>query len=106
MKELQCTPQSPALGNKDLTQTCLLLCLSHQLTYPHTFDFPLVAVACRVGCPTRTLLAAEVPAGSIGKAEQRVSHDLEKSLCESQLCSACSLQGQEGRFLMTSTLAP
>lgn len=75
------------------------------LSPPHTLlDYPLVAVAWRGGCAQE--LAAEVPAGSTGKAEQRVSHHLAKPLCESQLSSVCSLQGQEGRFLMTSTLVP
>lgn len=74
------------------------------LTTSHTSDYPLVAVAWRGGCAQE--LAAEVPAGSTGKAEQRVSHHLAKPLCESQLSSVCSLQGQEGRFLMTSTLVP
>lgn len=72
--------------------------LSPLHTHTLTFDFPPVAAHLE--------LAAEVPAGSTGKAEQRASHHLGKSLCESQLSSVCSLQGQEGRFLMTSTLAP
>lgn len=43
-------------------------------------------------------LAAEVPAGSTGKAEQRVSHHLGKSLCESQLSSVCSPRDKKEDF--------
>lgn len=53
------TSKSSALGNEDLIQACLLLCLSHHPTHPHAFGFPLVEDVREGGCPC-CALAVEV----------------------------------------------
>lgn len=96
--------KSSTLGNEDVTpETCLLLCLSHHPTHPHAFGFPFAQVVWEGGCSPQPWRSQR---SSASKAGHKGSRHLRKSLCKSQLASPRPLQGQEGRFLMTNTLAP